>query len=245
MATLVELRNLVLTSIGRDDATAITIANAAINYAIVLAALTFSPPDMYRESNVIVTGGTNALYFPNVVESEDIDEESFLGYWEIDVNGDLMPIAGQLLSTNLLDLIKVYNKTSAHKMDFISYEQWDLYLPVGLSTVKYWTLFGNTMYMLAVPETNITLTIGYTFYPNTLTEDADEVPFNHYDSYISSLASSITFAAFEESDAADLWAKIASLVGAPSTLSTKAKAIVEGQRVIMENAIMQGQNQGV
>lgn len=243
MATLEGIRSLVLTALGRDDATAITIANAAINYAVVLAALTFNPPDMYRESNVVITGGTNVIYFPNVVESDDIDEESFLGHWEIDANGDLMPIAGQLLSTNLLDLIKVYNKTSAYKMDFIPYEQWDLYLPVGLSTVKYWTLFGNTMYIAAIPDSNVILTIGYTFYPNTLTEDIDEVPFNNFDSYISSLASSITFAAFEESDAAELWSKIASLVGAPATLSTKAKAIIEGQRVIMENAIMQGQNQ--
>ena len=239
MSTLNELRSLVLTSLGRDDADAVTVANSAINYAVTIAALTFNPPELYKISDILITGGTDRIYFPYVVMSDDISDESFIGLFEIDPNGDLMPIDGETLSTHLLDIIKVYNRTGSSKLSFIPYERWDMVIPTSLTSVRYWTLFGNVMILGATPSVNTTLRIGYTTYPAFLTEGNDNVEFEHFDSYIVSTAVSICFAAFEEEDATALWASIANLVGSPSALSTKAKAIIEGQKVIMENTLTQ------
>lgn len=237
MTTFQELKQMVTSSLGRDDNEALTIIKASINYAMTMAALLFEPPELCLESTITLTGGSNKLFFPYLVTKTDLDEEEFLGHFEIDANGDLMPIAGATLSTNLLDLIKVYNKTDGFKMDFIPYEQWDVVIPSSLTLTKYWTLFGETLIVTTTPSANIELNIGYTTYPKQLILDTDELAFSHLDGYIISSAAGIAFAVFEEQEASSLWAQIANLVGSPAAFGKKARAIIEGQKVLMEKAI--------
>lgn len=243
MSTLGEIRSLILRALARDDNDAVLVADAAINYAIMMASLSFEPPEACRESDVILTGGSNMLYFPYLVTDIDIDEDGLVGMFELDPNGDLMPIAGNTLATNLLDIIKVYNKTGAYKLDFIPYEYWDTIIPSALDELKYWTLFGNTLYVKNTPSTNKYLTISYTTYPVPLTDETQSLPFAHYDSFIVSSATSIAWAIFEEQDPSTMWASIANFVGSPSALGSKAKALIEGQRVMIESIAAQIKSQ--
>jgi hypothetical protein len=234
MSTFGDIKTIVLRSLGREDDIAIDVTKNAINYAILMASLIFDPPEMSRTSDVVIPGGSNSLTFPNIVEDVDLTPDDFLGMFEIDDDGDLMPIAGETLSTRLLDLIKVYNKTSGFKLNFIPYEQWDVLIPSSLTVIKYWTLFGNTLRINYTPTSNLTLTISYTIYPEVLTDDSEVLPFNYHDSYIVSAATGIAFAMFEETDSSSMWSTIAGFVGEPKALGARARAIIEGQKVLLE-----------
>ena len=236
MSTFLEIRNLVLQAIARNDLVAVAMANAAINYAVAITSLSFKPPEMLRESDVILTGNSNVLFFPYLVNDVDIDDTNYIGSWRIDEDGALTPIGGSTLSTYLLDVIKVYNKTLGHKLDFVPYESWEKIVPVGTVT-KYWTLFGQTLYVSATPTTSIMLKISYSMYPAPLVNNIDVIPFDHHDPFIVSVATSICWAAFEETDSSTLWTKIAGMVGDPQSMSTKERAIIEGQKVLLENAV--------
>lgn len=240
MTSFATLRSLVLTSLGKTgDAEATTLVDAVINYAMFMAALIFDPPELKVINDITLAGGIDYIYFPNLIEGVDFNETDFIGIWEIDENGDLMPVEGITLNTRLLDIIKVYNKTDSYKMDFIPYESWDLAIPDSNVIVKYYTLFGNRMFIKAVPLANKTISISHTTYPTKLVLDVDELPFDHHDSYITSIASGIAFAVYEETESADLWNKIATLVGEPNVLGQRARDIIEGQKVLLESTISQ------
>lgn len=240
MSTFGDIKDFVQLAVAMDDDTAIAVIEAAINYAVVMAALTFDPPELSKvSSDIILTGGSNSMTLPNLYQDSDIDEDSFLGLWEIDDNGDLMPIDGETLSTHCLDIIKIYNDTDSFKVDFVPYEQWDYVVPSSLTDTRYWTIFGNTLFFKSTPTANTSMTFSYRTYPVTLENDGDAIPFDHFDSYLISSATGITMAAFEETDSAALWSKVAAIVGEPLAVSPRARAIVEGQKVMLESALAQ------
>lgn len=321
MTTLAELRSQVLLNLGRDDSTALAVIDAAINSAVLVTSLTFNPPEMYAEIDLIIVRDTPSISLGNVPTAIDavspansgyitsdfydqvaltsrinrtsgsfvsdgfvvgdiiyttsllnpgpfvitsvsdlildvtsssaseVESEAviiigsitfgFNGLFEYDTNYDIMPLLGDFSFLNVLDIIKVYNKTNSRKVNFVPYEQWDIIVPSSASAVAYWTLFGTNLMVKSVPTRNTTLTVGYTFYPTKLIDDNQELEFDHYDAYVVSIATSIAFAAFEESEAANLWNSIAGFVAAPMTMGVKARSIIEGQKVILENTIGQ------
>jgi hypothetical protein len=239
MSTLGEIRTLIFKAIARDDPEASTVVDAAINYAIIMASLTFEPAEIYKTSDVMIQADENMLYLPNLVVDIDIDETNLVGMFQLDGNGDLMPIDGNTLATNLLDIIKIYNKTGDYKLDFIPYEFWDTIVPSALAELKYWTMFGNYLYFKVKPSSNKMLSISYSTYPLPLTDAADSLPFDYHDSYIISTATAIAWAIFEEQDPAAMWARIAAFVGDPAAMGAKASAVIEGQKVLLETVMQQ------
>ncbi|MFA7162658.1 MAG: hypothetical protein WC097_00690 [Eubacteriales bacterium] len=211
MATFGEVRTLVLTGIARDDAVAILVANAAINYAVAMASLTFEPPEMSEEVNVTLTGGDSRIVITSLTGA---------------------------IATHLLDIIRIYNNTEALKLGFISYDVWDSIVPV-LTSVRFWSIFGQTLLFKGTPTANKSLTISYTRYPALLTNADTPIPFSHHDQYIVATATGICWAVFEEADNASMWSQIASFLGDPSALGAKARAVIEGQRILLEKAIGQ------
>jgi hypothetical protein len=238
MSTFAEIRTLVLNNVGRNDATAISIIDSAINYSVLLASLIFEPPEMYRTGRILLSGGDASIYLPNVVIDADYDQSAFSGLFELDENNDLMPFGDDdQLMMNCLDVIKLFNRATALKMDFIPYENWEQFIPSSLATTKYWTMFGDRLIVGATPTINTQFIISYTVYPELLTSDDDELPFDKFDNYIVSTTTSIAFAAFEESDSSTLWSNISSWIIDPARLSTRAKALIEGRKTLIEKVI--------
>lgn len=215
-STLSELRTTVLRSLARNDSVAVAVANAAINYALIIASLTFMPQEMYKVQDITVTGGNNYIDL-----SATNDDE------------------GNIISANLLDVIKLYDADNSYKLHFVPYEHWDVYVPAALDYTKYWTLFNHTIYLKDTPDSNLDVELSYSIYPLKLTENDDELPFDNHDAYIVSSATGIAFAVFEENEAASMWAQIANSVGEPLVFGAKAKSIIEGQRLLIEGVVAQ------
>lgn len=211
MATFGEVRTLVLTGIARNDAVAVLVANAAINYAVAMASLTFEPPEMSEEVDVTLPGGDSRIILTSLTGA---------------------------IATHLLDIIRIYNNTDGFKLGFISYDVWDTIVP-ALTKVRFWSIFGQNLFFKGTPAINKSLTISYTRYPALLTNADTPIPFSHHDQYIVGVATGICWAVFEESDNAAMWAQIASFLGDPSALGAKARAVIEGQRVLLEKVIAQ------
>lgn len=210
MSTLAELRNLVKVNIGgRDDADAMLVIDAAINYAAVLAALVFEPPELRGSSNLTVAGGNNSVSFASL--------------------------------TQLLDIIALYNVTDNHPMWYIPFEQWELVVPSSVGATKYYSVFGETIYVKDKPSANKTLRIYYSNYPTKLVNATDELEFEWYDSYIVSVASGITMAALEEAESAQMWQRVVEAISLPLMLGARARQVIAGQKLTLESAIAQVQ----
>jgi len=65
MTTFLEFKNLIYTNIGRDstDSAMALVVPVAINYALKTAAALFKPPEMFTETDQVVTNGTNSHTF--------------------------------------------------------------------------------------------------------------------------------------------------------------------------------------
>jgi len=215
MSTLGEIRTLILNAVARDDTVAVAIANAAINYATTLASLSFEPAEMFMVSEVTLTGDSNSLSISSLSSEAPI------------------------MADRLLNIVKIHNDTNGYKLSFIPYEMWDSIIPSGLEVTKFWSIFGQTLYFKAAPSSSNTLTISHSIFPAQMVNATDEIPFGYYDAYILSTATGICWAAFEESESSEMWNKISNIVGSSYSLGTRAQAIIEGRRTLLESAIAQ------
>ena len=208
MSSLQTLQDLVQINIGgRDDASAVTVMKAAINYASILAALVFEPPELKAISNLTVTGGSDNTSFSSL--------------------------------TQLLDILTVYNTTDSCVMWFVPYEQFEIIIPASVGKTKYYTVFGETIYVKDTPSVNKTLKLTYSNYPTTLVNPTDELEFEWHDPYIVGVASGICMAAFEEGESAQTWQGVVDAVGVPLMLGARARQVISGQKLTLEAAIAQ------
>ena len=141
--------------------------------------------------------------------------------------------------TDLLDLQTVYNSTDSNKMWFIPWESWYVILPTTVGSVKYFSVFGDRLYVKDTPSGNKTLLVSYSTYPAKLVNLTDELGFDYHDSYIVSVALGIAWAFFEEGETAGVMEKVANAAAMPLALGAKARQIVEGKRISLEALLSQ------
>jgi len=187
---------------GRDDADTTAIIKAAINYAVLVAALTFEPPELKTSGNLTVTGGNDS----------------------VSLNG----------LTRWLDVVKIWNTTDSMPMGFIPFELWDVIVPTVVGSTRYYSIFGDTLFVKDKPGVNKVLKLFHATYPAKLVNTGDTLEFDHHDSYIVSVATGLSWAAFEEGESAGVWQKIGELVSMPFMLGARARAIIAGQKASFE-----------
>lgn len=207
MSTLTDLQTIVFKALGRSDTDTTTLTTAALNYAAVLAALTFEPPELTGNTTVQVTGASNYVSISSV--------------------------------TNLLDLRSVYNSTDSKNMWFIPWDLWYAFFPTTVGSTKYYSLFGQLIYVRDTPVVNKDLLIHYTKYPTTMVSASDELGFDHHDSYIVSVATGIVWAFYEESESAGTMGKMAEFVSQPLSLGARARGILAGEKASLESVFNQ------
>ncbi len=213
MSTLASLRNLVVINLGgRNDATAVEVIDAAINYGVLIAAMMFQPPELKREDTTVLSSGNNKFYLS--------------------------------LFTRLFDLISIYNNTAGSPLWFVPYEQFDIVVPSSGTNVKFYTVFGNTVYVKPTPTSTTSLKVAYVSYPDVLSEDDDEVEFDYYDPYIVAVASALAMAAFEEVDSATMWQKVSESLYGPFLLGQRAREVIAQRKTLFEAVVAQMAGEG-
>jgi hypothetical protein len=207
MSTLSELQALVFTALGRDDADTVLLVTAALNYATVLAALSFEPIELTDSDTIQIAGSSNSA--------------------------SLSGVAG------LLDLRTVYNSSDSKNMWFIPWEFWYPLFPTSIGAVRYYSLFGQTLYVKDTPSGNKNLLIHFTIYPTVMVNPSDPVGFDNHDSYIVSVATGLVWAFFEEIESAGTLQKVVELVSAPLSIGARARGIITGQKANLEELFNQ------
>jgi len=136
--------------------------------------------------------------------------------------------------TKLLDLQTVWNTTDSLKMWFIPWESWYVILPSSVGKTKYFSIFGDSLYVKDTPSVNKTLLVSYTNYPTTLVNLTDVLEFEHHDSYIVTVALAICWAFFEEGESSGVLQKAADAIAMPLSLGAKARQVIEGKTISLE-----------
>jgi hypothetical protein len=205
MATFIQLKNFVYTSIGRDatDAAAVLVVPMAINYAVEAIANVLKPPELNYVSTVIITSGNNSYSLANV---------------------------------DFIDIISVYNSTDSIELNYIPYENWNILVPVVAAT-KYYTIFGDNLYVNRLVPDDVTLLISHLKYPTAMVGDASTPSFDHHDAYIISIAAVICFAVFEEGESVDLWSKVGEGLGLSVLKAAQMREVVSGKAALLESTI--------
>jgi len=190
---------------GRDDSAADTVIGACINYAILLAAILFEPPELLIANNVTVSANSNNANISTYLADQ------------LDVKG-------------------VWNNTGSFKMWYIPWEVWETIVPANVGAVKYFTTFGDKIYVKDTPSANTVLAVSRSTYPSDVSNGNDTIGFDHHDSFIVSTAITIARAFFEKADVG----KAMDTITLPLTLSAKARQIIEGRKSGLNEALMQG-----
>ena len=112
-------------------------------------------------------------------------------------------------------------------------------MPRNVGATKFFSLFGQTLYIADVPSSLKSLQIFYMSFPTTLINLSDTLEYINYDSYIISVASGICFAAKEEGTSADVWNAVASSLGAPLLQGSQMKEMIAGRQALLESTISQ------
>lgn len=147
--------------------------------------------------------------------------------------------------TDLLDIQAIYNTTDSSKMWFVPWESWHVILPASVGSVKYFSIFGDRLYVKDTPSVNKTLEVSYSTYPAKLVNSADTLEFDYHDSYIVSVALGIAWAFFEEGESAATMKAVADVISLPLSLGARARQVIEGRKTSLEAmlASLQGEKQ--
>ena len=135
--------------------------------------------------------------------------------------------------TDLLDVKAIYNNTDGNKMWFIPWESWYIVLPANVGAVKYFSIFGESLYVKDTPTVNKVLAVSYSTYPSKLSSAGDIVEFDYHDSFIVATALGIAWAFFEKGKSTTVEGAI-SMITLPLSLGAKARQIIEGQKTSLE-----------
>jgi hypothetical protein len=141
-----------------------------------------------------------------------------------------------IASLDFIDVTKVHNDTDGRELLFVPFEQWDVIVP-SLADVRFYSIYGDRLYVKATPAANKTLTVYYYAYPARLTLDSQSPEFDHYDSYIVAVASALTFATIEEGESVDVWAKVTEALGMPFLRGSAMREVIAGKQAQFESVI--------
>jgi hypothetical protein len=131
-------------------------------------------------------------------------------------------------SNKVNDIIKVRNTTDEVEMGYVPLEIIDLIVPTSATAVRWWSRDGDSLLVRPTPTKLITIEVRYTVFPDELTDPAAALPFEGYDDYVTSVATALVWAAFEEVDAATLWQKVSEVLAVPKAKLAQARKIIAG-----------------
>ena len=144
-----------------------------------------------------------------------------------------------LSGLNFVNVTSVYNNTDSSELWFIPFNSWRVLVPQQMGATRFFSLFGNTLYIADVPTADKSLKIFYMSYPTELIDLGDKLDYVNYDSYIISVASGICFAAKEEGASADVCSAVAASLGAPLLQGAQMKEMIAGRQALLESTIAQ------
>jgi hypothetical protein len=136
--------------------------------------------------------------------------------------------------SNQLDIKSVWNNTGSFKMWYIPWESWETIVPANVGAVKYFTMFGDKIYIKDTPSANTVLAVSHSTYPADVANGNETISFDHHDSFIVSTAITIARAFFEKADIE----KAMSTITLPLSLSAKARQLIEGRKSGLNEALM-------
>ncbi len=111
----------------------------------------------------------------------------------------------------------VYNSTGSCHVYFLPYTQRQLlWLPTS-GYVRFWSLYGNTLYYKPIPSSSETLSVSYFQYPTKLDADDDTFPFPTLEGYVLGIGTEYAWACLEEGESSQMWSKLADKYSIPET----------------------------
>lgn len=198
--TLGDFRTLVYDNLARSDTVAIRSVDEAINAAAILAAVLFDPPELRTNVEVALAPGGT---------SQSLASASF---------------------TNPMAITSIYNVTDSEPLWFIPIELWDIIIPTSLTTLKFFSVEGLTIWFKAAPSVATTLKYRYRRYPTWLTNVGDMLDFYYHDEWITATASGLAMATFEEDAMATMWGSVSSTIGTYLLAAANTRGMVQGQK---------------
>ena len=133
--------------------------------------------------------------------------------------------------TRLLAIHTIWNATISSPLLYIPVDLWQIIVPTSLSEPKFYTRRGNMLLVKAAPSTNHSLQIIHSAYPPVMANSSDPLGFEQHDSFVISVATGLTFAAFEEGETVEIWAKVAEFLKGPLELGMKERGVTFGPQV--------------
>ncbi len=133
MTTLATLRELVRINIGgREDADAVAIMNAAINYATLLASIVFEPPELRTYTTTQLGAGSSTISFSVLTRPLDLislyneTDDKLMGFIPFEIFSLVVPAAAPAASfyTVFGESILVKSTPSVNKSIKIYYSQY-------------------------------------------------------------------------------------------------------------------------
>jgi hypothetical protein len=131
-------------------------------------------------------------------------------------------------SLDFIDVIKVRNVTDSRDLHYIPFENWEILVPT-LTVVKFYSMFGEWLYVKKTPTVDTVITIYQLTYPTELTANGQELDFPHYDGNIVAAACAICFAAIEEGESVDVWGKVTEALGMPALKGSQMREVIAGR----------------
>ena len=128
---------------------------------------------------------------------------------------------------NLLEVRLLLNNTSDWEMRHFPFEFRKSLLPTSLSSVKYYSIFGDTLYVDATPSVLTSFSLFYSKYPTDMSGSSDTPGYSHHDPCIVSVATAIVWACFEEGEAANLWKLVSDLTQVPLQLGQAVRSLLD------------------
>jgi len=139
-------------------------------------------------------------------------------------------------TTEYIDILTLYNVTDSANMYFVPYELFYVIIPTH-PTAKYYTFLGDLIIVNLNVTADTTVRVAYVGYPTELSDEADEVEFDQHDAYIVSAATAIAFAAMEENETVDMWAKVAEAMGLGNLKAAQAREFMANKLTYLESAV--------
>jgi hypothetical protein len=153
---------------------------------------------------------------------------------ELRVSGSLTVSTGGYTNmdslTRLLRIESIYN-ANGNKMHRLPFHLLDhVWVPSNPRMVIY-AIYGHGLYCRPAPNTPEQVTVYYLRYPERLTANTDECPFEAHEDFILAFAMHYAWMYLEEGETSDNWAKVASAMNVPEAVISKTRKALRGQIV--------------
>lgn len=184
MKNRVEFRDIILSAVGDDSPEMIILANEVINQAIVMGALIFDPPELQVKYDYTL---------PSAEVSFSLTSSPF--------------------NSEVLVIRSIKDVDNLRRIWYINPDKWDVIVPT-LTTVKFFTLHGTTVYVNTSLVTSLDLEVKATKYPALFVDDTTDCQYDFHDDFIISTATNLLFAKMEEKETVEMWTGVQSSIAA-------------------------------